>query len=82
MKTIIALAHSLELKCIAEGVETEERLISFRGCECDNFRGYLLSQPVLGEQIPDFLTTNPRVVTCHRTREVGSVASVSLTYKF
>ena len=46
VSTIINLAHSLQLKVVAEGVETEEqsRLLKMRGC--DEMQGYLLSRPV------------------------------------
>ncbi|HMB16956.1 MAG TPA: EAL domain-containing protein, partial [Pelovirga sp.] len=44
--TIIAMAHSLNLKVIAEGVETEEQLAMLRERECDQAQGYLISRPV------------------------------------
>jgi diguanylate cyclase (GGDEF)-like protein/PAS domain S-box-containing protein len=46
VSTIISLAHSLKLKVIAEGVETEEqsRLLALLGC--DEMQGYLFSKPV------------------------------------
>ena len=47
VSTIINLAHSLKLKVVAEGVETESRLL--RLLECDEMQGYLFSKPVPGE---------------------------------
>lgn len=46
VSTIINLAHSLKLKVVAEGVETEEqsRLLRFLGC--DETQGFLFSKPV------------------------------------
>jgi len=46
VSTIINLAHSLKLKVVAEGVETEEqsRLLLLLGC--DMMQGYLFSKPV------------------------------------
>ncbi len=46
VSTIISLGHSLELKVIAEGVETEEQANLLRLLKCDVFQGYLFSRPV------------------------------------
>lgn len=43
---IIQLAHSLGLKVLAEGVETQEQLDFFRCHLCDEFQGYLASRPL------------------------------------
>jgi EAL domain-containing protein (putative c-di-GMP-specific phosphodiesterase class I) len=46
VSTIITLAHSLKLKVVAEGVETEEQSRLLRLLNCDEFQGYLCSKPV------------------------------------
>jgi diguanylate cyclase (GGDEF)-like protein/PAS domain S-box-containing protein len=46
VSTIITLAHSLKLKVVAEGVETEEQSRLLRLLNCDEFQGYLFSKPV------------------------------------
>jgi diguanylate cyclase (GGDEF)-like protein/PAS domain S-box-containing protein len=46
VSTIITLAHSLKLKVVAEGVETEEQLRLLRLLNCDEYQGYLFSKPV------------------------------------
>jgi EAL domain-containing protein (putative c-di-GMP-specific phosphodiesterase class I) len=46
VSTIITLAHSLRLKVVAEGVETEEQSRLLRLLNCDEFQGYLFSKPV------------------------------------
>lgn len=43
---IIAMGHSLKLKVIAEGVETEEQLAFLYSNQCDEIQGYLFSKPV------------------------------------
>jgi diguanylate cyclase (GGDEF)-like protein/PAS domain S-box-containing protein len=49
--SIIALAHNLQLKVIAEGVETAEQLAFLRQHGCDQIQGYYFSRPVAA---PDF----------------------------
>jgi EAL domain-containing protein (putative c-di-GMP-specific phosphodiesterase class I) len=46
VSTIITLAHSLKLKVVAEGVETEEQSRLLRLLNCDEFQGYLVSKPI------------------------------------
>ena len=52
VSTIISLGHSLELKVVAEGVETEEQANLLRLLKCDEFQGYLFSRPVPVERAP------------------------------
>jgi EAL domain-containing protein (putative c-di-GMP-specific phosphodiesterase class I) len=49
VSTIIKLAHSLKLKVVAEGVETDEQSRLLRLLDCDEMQGYLFSKPVTGE---------------------------------
>jgi len=53
--TIITLAHSLQLKVVAEGVETAEQLAFLRAQHCDEIQGYWLSRPLSAEACLDFL---------------------------
>jgi PAS domain S-box-containing protein/diguanylate cyclase (GGDEF)-like protein len=46
VSTIINLAHSLKLKVVAEGVETEEQSRLLQVLHCDEMQGYLFSKPV------------------------------------
>lgn len=44
--SVISLGHSLNLKVIAEGVETEEQVAFLREHQCDEMQGYFFSRPV------------------------------------
>jgi len=46
VSTIINLGHSLKLKVVAEGVETNEQAGVLRELNCDEMQGFLLSEPL------------------------------------
>lgn len=46
-EAIIQLAHSIEIKVIAEGVETESQLTLLKSKKCDIVQGFIYSQPLL-----------------------------------
>jgi diguanylate cyclase (GGDEF)-like protein/PAS domain S-box-containing protein len=60
VKTIIGLAHNLNLKVVAEGVETinQRQLLSLAGCEFG--QGYLFAEPMPVETLDDFIQSNGR----------------------
>ncbi len=49
VRAIVAMARSLEIVVIAEGVETREQLELLRELGCDTYQGYLFSRPVPAE---------------------------------
>jgi diguanylate cyclase (GGDEF)-like protein len=50
VKAMIAMAHSLEQRVIAEGVETDEQMQILKELECDIVQGYYYSRPLPEEQ--------------------------------
>ncbi|OOZ14240.1 EAL domain-containing protein, partial [Solemya velum gill symbiont] len=56
VKTIVALAQSLDLAVIAEGVETEEQREFLARAGCHDYQGYLYSQPIPPDKFELFLT--------------------------
>ena len=53
---IIQMAHGLGLRVIAEGVETESQLEFLRTQGCDEFQGFLISNPIEPEALLDLIT--------------------------
>jgi diguanylate cyclase (GGDEF)-like protein/PAS domain S-box-containing protein len=56
VRTIIAMAQSMNLQVIAEGVETEEQLLLLQQSGCKHYQGYLFGKPVPIEQFEASLT--------------------------
>jgi len=54
-EAIIVMAHKLELKVIAEGVETEQQRIILDAAGCDYVQGYLFSKPIAPEELEKLL---------------------------
>jgi diguanylate cyclase (GGDEF)-like protein/PAS domain S-box-containing protein len=55
VRSIISLAHSLRLRVVAEGVETEDHARLLRGLGCDELQGYLFGRPIPPEEVPALL---------------------------
>jgi diguanylate cyclase (GGDEF)-like protein len=53
--TILALAKSLDMEVVAEGVETEQQLRTLRELQCSYAQGYHLSRPLEGEKFDALL---------------------------
>ncbi|MBB5366791.1 MULTISPECIES: EAL domain-containing protein [unclassified Janthinobacterium] len=60
--SIIALAHNLKLRVVAEGVETAEQLDYLRRHGCDEVQGFYFSQPLPPQEIQPLLQRDSCVV--------------------
>ncbi|KFN42735.1 sensor domain-containing protein [Arenimonas metalli] len=57
VQALVALAASLRLHCVAEGVETEDQLARLRALGCAQFQGYLLARPMAPAALRDWLAS-------------------------
>jgi diguanylate cyclase (GGDEF)-like protein/PAS domain S-box-containing protein len=60
VKTIVGLAHNLDLKVVAEGVETahQQRLLALAGC--GSAQGFLFAKPMPAKSVGPFIASNLR----------------------
>lgn len=59
LRAVIAIAKSLGLDTVAEGVETERQRAIVTECGCDVIQGYLEGLPIRAAEIPDYLNERP-----------------------
>ena len=59
VRTIVALAHTLHMDVIAEGVETQGQLEHLRALKCHFGQGYYFAGPLDAESATEMLTADP-----------------------
>ncbi|MBA1201651.1 EAL domain-containing protein [Pseudomonas capeferrum] len=57
---VVAMAHNLKLKVVAEGIETVAQLAFLRRHRCDVGQGYLFDRPIPGRELVEKLKRYPR----------------------
>jgi len=58
INALITLAHTLDMKTIAEGVENEDQYNLLSLLHCDMIQGYYFSKPLSEDKITDFILTH------------------------
>lgn len=58
VKNIIGLAKSLNMKVVAEGIETQDQVEFLRTTECDLIQGYYYSKPISAADFEKYMSKN------------------------
>lgn len=68
---IVNVAHTLSMKVVAEGVETEAQRAALESLGCEEFRGYLVARPMPYEEFLAWLDTRrrPHLVSIHTQKK-------------
>jgi diguanylate cyclase (GGDEF)-like protein/PAS domain S-box-containing protein len=77
VKAILALAESLGMACVAEGIETRGQLDALRDLGCSTGQGYLYSRPRPAEELGPVLGSGLLADAIPRARESSDVAARS-----
>lgn len=60
VKTIVALAHALNMDVIAEGIETTSQLTQLKLLKCEHGQGYYFSKPLTKEEAEELIASSPQ----------------------
>lgn len=80
LNSIIAIAHTLGLQTVAEGVENNDQLALVANCGCNYIQGYLFSRPLPPEDFVALFMANKGKITPQTG--VNSPEQISLCNKF
>jgi EAL domain-containing protein (putative c-di-GMP-specific phosphodiesterase class I) len=59
VRTIVSLAHNLQMEVVAEGAETSEQLNLLNGMTCDCAQGHIFAKPMESSAVEAFLAATP-----------------------
>lgn len=68
IRTIIVLAHTLDMEVIAEGIETTQQLDRLQTLQCDRGQGYLFSKPLISEAAEQLIQSQHRMAAFYNSR--------------
>ena len=71
-RAVIAMAHSLKMSVVAEGVELQEQFDALREEGCDEFQGYLCAKPLEESELMQFLADHQPASKAARAATIAS----------
>jgi EAL domain-containing protein (putative c-di-GMP-specific phosphodiesterase class I) len=71
-RAVIAMAHSLKMSVVAEGVEHQEQFDLLRAEGCDEFQGYFCARPMEEADLLKFVATRQPPTSAARTATIRS----------
>ncbi len=74
VRTTIELAHNMNLKVVAEGVEDEKTLRQISDMGCEEAQGYFLSKPVPADRLIDWLENREQISYAERRKSKRAFA--------
>ncbi|MDT3446474.1 EAL domain-containing protein [Pseudofrankia sp. BMG5.37] len=77
VRSTVSLAHALDLRIVAEGVETKAAWLTLAGWRCDEVQGYFISPPLAGGRVVAWLGDWARRVS--RQNQTAATSTTSAT---
>ena len=70
VKTVIALAHALGMRVVAEGVDSAEAVAAIAELECEMAQGFYIGRPMRGDLVPEWMAHYASTATMRRVAVV------------
>lgn len=75
VRAIIAMAHSLDLKVVAEGVEHAAQVEFLKSLNCDVIQGYFFSQPLVASDFARYVSPQGRAESSRASKGLSLIKS-------
>ncbi|MBB4001161.1 EAL domain-containing protein [Aurantimonas endophytica] len=72
LETIVAMAHTMQMKVTTEGIETDAQVELMKRLGCDQLQGYLFGKPMPAERVASEVLTRFRIGEAESIRPLSS----------